>query len=198
MFCQYSFCALFLFVLTFHSDVGYMVGEFPFALLLRVLRPSYLYAGTIVAFGVFATCCAATTSYAALLVLRLLVGFAEAGVQTAFLYLALWYKPNELAMRSAIFYGSTPLAGAVSGLISYGVQGHLNGIHGKASWQWLFILEGVPTIAWGILVACVLPAFPETVAKHGNMWFRQEDERRLILQRTVAGKSIIETHFQLS
>ena len=80
--------------------VGYMIGELPFALLLRVAKPAYIYGSTIVLFGLFATCCVATTKYAGLMVLRLLVGFAEAAVQTAFLYLSLWYKPDELAMRT--------------------------------------------------------------------------------------------------
>jgi MFS family permease len=77
-----------------------MIGELPFALLLRVVKPAYIYGSTIVLFGLFATCCVATTKYAGLMVLRLLVGFAEAAAQTAFLYLALWYKPDELAMRT--------------------------------------------------------------------------------------------------
>ncbi|RDL41557.1 Uncharacterized protein BP5553_01536 [Venustampulla echinocandica] len=170
--------------------VGYMVGEFPFALLLRVSKPAYVYGFTIIAFGLFATCCVATRSYAALLVLRLLVGVAEAAAQTAFLYLSLWYKPDELAMRTAIFYGSTPLAGAFSGLISYGVQRNLDGVRGLLNWQWLFVIEGIPTMAWGILVALVCPAFPETVAKNGSMFFKREDERRLILQRTIAGRNV--------
>jgi hypothetical protein len=77
-----------------------MIGEFPFALLLRITKPAYVYGTTIVAFGLFATCCIATTEYSALLGLRFLVGFAEAAAQTSFLYLGLWYKPNELAMRT--------------------------------------------------------------------------------------------------
>ncbi|KFZ03373.1 hypothetical protein V502_10999 [Pseudogymnoascus sp. VKM F-4520 (FW-2644)] len=177
--------------------VGYMIGEFPFALLLRVAKPSYVYGATIAAFGMFATCCAATTSYPALLALRFLVGITEAAAQTAFLYLSLWYKPNELALRTAIFYVSTPLAGAFSGIISYSVQKNLNGVRGFLNWQWLFLIEGIPTIAWGILVACLCPSLPETVAKEGSMWFKREDERRLILQRTIAGRNVAHAKFEM-
>jgi hypothetical protein len=81
------------------------------------------------------------------------------------------------------------LAGAFSGLISYGVQKNLNGARGFLDWQWLFIIEGIPTMAWGLLVAFLLPSFPETVVRDGSAFFKHEDERRLILQRTIAGSS---------
>jgi hypothetical protein len=44
-------------------------------------------------------------------------------------------------------------------------------------------------MAWGLLVAFLLPSFPETVARDGSAFFKHEDERRLILQRTIAGSS---------
>ena len=84
----------------------------------------------------------------------------------------------------AFFYLLTPIAGAFSGLIAYGSQKNLEGSHGNKSWQWLFIIEGVISVGWGILTLLVLPKNPETVAKNGSWLFRGQRERELILERT--------------
>ncbi len=71
-------------------------------------------------------------------------------------------------------------------MIAYGVQRNLDGDLGKTSWEWFFLIEGILTIAWGILVICLLPKLPETVAKRGSILFRDPQEHALILQRTAA------------
>jgi hypothetical protein len=48
-------------------------------------------------------------------------------------------------------------------------------------------VEGVPTIAWGLLVLFLLPSRPDTVAEKGSWLFRNEDERELIKRRTLKG-----------
>ena len=115
------------------------------------------------------TCCtAAVSTYEGLIVCRIFLGIAEAGffVRLLFLsvhrsiisgliiaddqpgimcYLCFWYKPSERATRMAIFSASVSLSGAFGGLIATGVS-FMSGMGGLYGWQWLFILEGVPTI----------------------------------------------------
>lgn len=82
------------------------------------------------------------------------------------------------------------MAGAIAGFISYGIQRNLNhsGANHLANWQWLFIIEGVPTIAWGFLVWALLPRFPEhEVEAKRSLFFKSEEEKRLIMERTRAG-----------
>ena len=45
--------------------------------------------------------------------------------------------------------------------MAYGV-GHMNDISGLAGWQWLFILEGIPSCAVGLVVLLILPDYPES------------------------------------
>lgn len=89
----------------------------------------------------------------------------------------------------AFFYLPAPIAGAIGGLIAYGVGKNLDGSHGISSWRWLFLVEGVPTIFWGLLILVFLPKFPETVSKHGSLIFKTEEEREMIFQRTKIGTS---------
>lgn len=82
------------------------------------------------------------------------------------------------------------MAGAISGLIAYGVTKNLNhaGPGQLASWQWLFIIEGAPTILWGLIVWALLPRLPEKeVEAKRSLFFGTEDEKRMIMDRTVAG-----------
>jgi MFS family permease len=59
--------------------------------------------------------------YAALLVLRVLLGIGEAGFYAGVIYyLSFWYKRHELAMRISLCLTAT-YAGVVSGLLAFGL-----------------------------------------------------------------------------
>ncbi|KAJ9610477.1 hypothetical protein H2200_005254 [Cladophialophora chaetospira] len=186
--------------------VGYMIFELPAALSLRVLHPNWAYGSAVISFGVLAASMAVVRSYAAVMVIRILLGFAEAFVQTGFIFLSLWYRREELTTRAgtvskiqniwlqlterlAFYFIATPVAGAASGLFAYGVQRNLDGDLGKTSWEWYFLIEGILTILWGIMVICLLPKLPETVAKRGSILFRDPQEHALILERTAAARN---------
>lgn len=96
----------------------------------------------------------------------------------------------------AFYYGTAPLAGAMSGLIAYGVDQNLDGHLGKTSWEWFFLIEGVLTIAWGILVFAMLPKLPETVAKKGSFLFGSKAEQNLIMRRTTAANNTPDAKLQ--
>lgn len=57
---------------------------------------------------------------------------------------------------SAYFSFST-IAGALGGLIAYVTFANLQNVHGLASWQWLFIIVGAPTIVAGLISFKLLP-----------------------------------------
>lgn len=108
------------------------------------------------AFGIFIILMAFCKSYAALMVLRVLVGLGEVFVNNAFIFLTLWYKPEEVALRTgkcdgasqfslrkctksitALMYTSTTIAGAFSGLIAYACGETLEGRDGLHAWQYV-------------------------------------------------------------
>jgi hypothetical protein len=88
---------------------------------------------------------------------------------------------------SAAVYALTPVAGAMNGLISWGARKNLAGLNGLLSWQWLYVIEGVVTVALGFMVMLLLPGMPDAVAAKGNWLFRHEKERQLLLERQKAG-----------
>ena len=114
---------------------------------------------------------ALTTGFVTFLILRLLLGIAEAGFFPGILYyITLWYKPEERAVRYGLFYMCVVLAGAVSGFCAYFVL-QIGGFLGIEGWQWVFILEGVPSIVGGIIVWFVMPNGPQKAS-----WLSSEEK----------------------
>lgn len=82
---------------------------------------------------------------------RFLVGAAEAGlVPGVFLYLSYWFSAKDRARANAIFVMGMPLAMLIGAPLS-GLILQMNGVGGLHGWQWLFLLEGLPSIALGIV-----------------------------------------------
>ena len=116
-----------------------MLIELPCCLGLMYIKPGHQFGIATIMFGLLATCIAAVHNYGSLIAIRFLLGLSEAFVQVGFIYLSLWYRHDEIALRSALFYVSGPLAGAVSGLIAYGVAHNLDDAQGIEDWRWLFM-----------------------------------------------------------
>lgn len=86
-----------------------------------------------------------------------------------------WYTPKELAIRLA-FFNVSDVAGAMFlGVVQAALYQNMNGVHGIAGWQWLFVIAGSITIGQG-LVAFV--AVPDSPAITRAIWLT-EDEKKL-------------------
>lgn len=113
--------------------------------------------------GAVSACTAAVKNFQGLLLCRFFLGFLEAPFFPGALFLlSAWYKPKELATRTAILYTGSLLSGGFGGLVGAGVQYGLDGVHGLHAWQWLFILEGAMTVLLSLLSMFFLPDFPST------------------------------------
>lgn len=67
-----------------------------------------------------------------------------------------------MQFRQALFYGSATTAGAFSGLLAFAIA-KMNGIGGYEGWRWIFILEGLLTVAVAVLAFFIMPDYPDTV-----------------------------------
>ncbi|KAH8899811.1 MFS general substrate transporter [Thozetella sp. PMI_491] len=143
--------------------VGYIIGQLPGTLLLRILGPQYQFAGAMLSWGLFTVGAALVQNYVSLLVVRLFTGLSEAFIQGAVFYLSFWYKYNELGFRGSLLSSTVALAGAFNGLLAYAIQQNLDGHNGWAAWRWIFLIEGVLPIGWCFLVAIFLPPTPEAM-----------------------------------
>jgi ACS family tartrate transporter-like MFS transporter len=108
-------------------------------------------------------------------IVRVLLGLAEAGfVPGIIYYLSLWFPARERAAATARFMIAAPLAGILENALGgwvLGFEGRL-GLHG---WQWLFLIEGIPSIVLGAGALLMLTDRPEDAE-----WLSNEQREWLI------------------
>ncbi|KAI8801779.1 major facilitator superfamily domain-containing protein [Cladochytrium replicatum] len=157
--------------------VGYVIFEVPSNLMLKRVRPSRWLARIMVTWGLFAALLAASVNFASLMIFRLLLGIMEAGLFPGILfYLSFWYRKHEYARRMSWFFAAASASGAFGGLLAFGIA-RLDGAAGLAGWRWVFLLEGLPTILFGVATWWVLPDFPSTAK------FLTDRERKIANER---------------
>src|ERR1700677_669647 len=130
--------------------VGYFILEVPSNLALERFGASKWIARIMLTWGIVSGAMALIGGPWSFLVLRFLLGAAEAGFfPGVILYLTFWYPAEYRAKIVGIFMVAIPAAGLVGSPISGAILG-MNGLLGLGGWQWIFILEAIPTIAAGI------------------------------------------------
>ncbi|KAI9270485.1 major facilitator superfamily domain-containing protein [Phascolomyces articulosus] len=140
----------------------------------------------MIIWGITLAATAAVKTGTQLIITRLILGIATGGVSPGMLYYgSLWFKRQNFSSRMAIcFTGSTNVAGAIGGLLAYGIV-QMDGLQGLHGWQWIFIIEALPAIAMGILFLFILPDGPE------NAKFLNEKERQFIASRIAFDNEIM-------
>lgn len=143
--------------------IGYFLFEIPSNLILHRVGARLWIARIMVSWGVLSTGMAAINSPWAFYLLRFLLGVAEAGFFPGMiLYLTYWYPGSRRARILAAFLTAVPLSSVIGAPISTALL--QSSVFGLAGWRTMFILEGVPAIVLGLLVAIVLTDRP-AVAK---------------------------------
>lgn len=105
---------------------------------------------------------------------RLLLGIFESGMFPCLaLYLSTFYQPTEQALRISYLFVAAALSGSFGGLFAYALL-KMDGIAGLEGWRWLFIIEGIASVAIALLVYMVLPDNFE------NAKFLNEDDKKLM------------------
>eukprot|EP01117_Protostelium_nocturnum_P014191 TRINITY_DN5375_c0_g1_i1.p1 TRINITY_DN5375_c0_g1~~TRINITY_DN5375_c0_g1_i1.p1 ORF type:complete len:503 (-),score=152.58 TRINITY_DN5375_c0_g1_i1:99-1562(-) len=156
--------------------VGHIAFMIPGNIFAKIFSPSKWMGFMCVMWGLCSALQAVCTNFAGLATTRFFLGLFEAGYGPAVpLYFSFWYKRNEMALRNALFIGSSASAGAFSGLIAYAVDDIDTTM--MAKWKILFLLESVPTIALGFFTMFALPDRPQS-SKYLN-----EEERKIALER---------------
>ncbi|KAL2869586.1 putative MFS transporter [Aspergillus lucknowensis] len=160
--------------------VGYLLMQLPSNLILTRVRPSLFLGVAMGIWGVISACQAAAQSFSGLVAARFFLGFVEAPFfPGAVMLMSSWYTRQELSYRIAWFYAGSSLANAFGGLIGAGVLANLHMSHGISGWRWLFIIEGVITVAISMLVPLLLPNYPATTS-----WL-EDDEKAYAQWRLI-------------
>jgi MFS family permease len=93
-----------------------------------------------------------------MMALRFLLGAAEAGFGPGVPYLmSFFYTRRELGLRCGLFLSAAPLATTFAGALAYGIT---SGNPHIARWRLLFLVEGLPSLAFVPLAWFFLPDSP--------------------------------------
>jgi len=167
--------------------IGYFLFEVPSNLLLEKIGARKTLARITILWGLASIGMAYVSTPTQFYIMRFLLGVFEAGFfPGVVLYLTYWFPAEYRARVNGLFMTSFALAGVVggplAGLILNGMQdvGHL------ANWQWLFIIEGIPSVIAGMFVLKYLPEKPVN-AKWLTPHEQQAVTRALELENSQTG-----------
>ena len=153
---------------------GYLLFEVPSNLALQYFGARVWIARIMVSWGIIATAMALVSGETSFYVMRFLLGVAEAGFFPGIiLYLTYWFPAHERARIVALFMAAVPVATMIGGPVS-GLLLEMHGTAGLKGWHWLFILEGIPAIALGIVALLFLDDRP----RHAE-WLTEEERGAL-------------------
>ena len=138
--------------------IGYVLCGVPSNLALTRFGPRRWIAVMMIAWGTLSTCLMFVTTPAGFYTLRLLTGAAEAGFfPGVVLYLSQWFPSFRRGRIMALFMCAIPVSGLIGGPFSGWILSHFAaGQGGLAGWQWMFLLQGIPTVVLGGLAIYLL------------------------------------------
>ena len=141
--------------------IGYFIFEVPSNLALEKFGASRWIARIMVTWGIISALMAVVSGVWSFYGLRFLLGVAEAGFFPGIiLYLTYWYPAEYRARFLAAFAIAVPVSTVIGAPIS-GLLLGLDGTMGLKGWQWLFIIEGIPSVLLGIVTWFYLTDRPE-------------------------------------
>ena len=138
--------------------VGYILFEVPSNLVLERVGAKIWIARIMITWGLLSAGTLFVQTATQFYILRFLLGAAEAGFLPGVLfYLTRWYPSWRRSRIISLFMIGLPLSGVVGGPLSGWIMSAFSHHQGMQGWQWMFLLEGIPTVILGILTFWVLP-----------------------------------------
>ena len=141
--------------------------------------------GIVIFWGVCSMGTALSTGVVSFVVARFMLGIAEAGFFPGVAYfMTCWFPSRYRGRAMGVFYAFGSSAGILVGPVSANLLA-LDGTFGIAGWQWVFLVEGVPTLLLASLCPFVLrdrPADATWLSRDESDWL----EARLQSERDAA------------
>ncbi len=141
--------------------IGYFIFQLPSNLILNRTGARLWIARIVIAWGTVSAAMMFIRGEWSFYILRFLLGVAEAGFFPGMiLYLTYWFPARERAKATACFMTASPVAGMLGGPASGALMQYLDRVAGLPGWQWMFLLEGLPTVLMGVAVVFLLTDRP--------------------------------------
>ncbi|MGB6684628.1 MAG: MFS transporter [Candidatus Acidiferrum sp.] len=178
--------------------IGYVVLEIPGALIAERWSARKWIARIMISWGIITALMAFIHSAREFYLVRFFVGAAEAGFFPAVIvYISHWFRYRDRAKAIAVFYAASPLsyvvgsplAGLLLGITWFGLRG----------WRWLFILEGVPAVVFGLITISHLTDWPREakwLPPDERDWISSQIENEKQAKQKVGSYTILQAFAQ--
>jgi MFS family permease len=169
--------------------IGCLLLEVPSNLLLHRFGARRWIARILATWGIVATAMAFTPNSTVLIVLRFLLGVAEAGFFPGIiLYLTYWFPAAQRARMTAWFMTAIPISTALGAVLSTLIISYGDGLFGLSGWRVMFLIEGIPAVVLAFVTWFLLTDRPGTAS-----WLpeaeREALERQLAVEREQTASS---------
>lgn len=155
--------------------IGYFIFEIPSNIALHKLGARLWIARIMITWALVSAAMVWVTTPWAFYCARFLLGAAEAGFfPGVILYLTYWFPAHRRGKFTALFMTGVPISGVIGGPLSGWILANMQGIYGLAGWQWMFILEALPSLLLGF---GVLACLPDSIKSAG--WLTAEEKQVL-------------------
>ncbi|MBY3156369.1 MFS transporter [Rhizobium laguerreae] len=155
--------------------IGYFLFEVPSNIIMNKVGARVWIARIMVTWGVISAAFMFTSSETVFYVLRFLLGVAEAGFFPGIiLYLTAWYPAHRRARIITTFMSAIPISAIFGNPLSGLLMDSFHGTHGLSGWQWMFLIEAIPAILFGVATFFYLD---DTI--QGAKWLNDEEKRVL-------------------
>jgi MFS transporter, ACS family, tartrate transporter len=165
--------------------LGYALFEVPSNMVLEKVGARIWIARIMITWGIISGLMAAATGPVSFLILRFLLGVAEAGFFPGMiLYFTYWFPAAYRARVISTLFIAVPAGNALASALSGAILG-MDGIWGLKGWQWLFIIEAAPAVLLAFVVLARMtdrPAVAKWLTADEKEWLESElqAERRRI------------------
>src|SRR5437879_8165930 len=147
--------------------VSYFLFEIPSNLILEKVGARIWIARIMITWGIISGLTAFVTGTTSFLIVRFLLGAAEAGFFPGMiLYFTYWFPSEYRGRVISTLFIAQPVANAVASIASAAIL-EMDGMLGLKGWQWIFIIEALPAVLLGFVVLRAMtdrPAPPAAAA----------------------------------
>jgi D-galactonate transporter len=156
--------------------IGYFLFEVPSNIILHRVGARVWIGRIMISWGLISAAMMFVTTPMMFYVMRFFLGIAEAGFFPGIiLYLTYWYPAERRGRMTAMFMTGIAIAGVIGGPLSGYIMKYTDGIYGWQGWQWMFLLEGLPSVALGLVVIMLLD---DRISE--AKWLNEEERALLI------------------
>jgi len=174
--------------------VTYVLFEIPGAIIVERWSARKWIARIMISWGVVTILTGFIHNAGEFYAARFFLGLAEASFFPGMIvFLTHWFRLGERCRAIACLYAAVPTAS----LVGSPIAGWLLGVRWfqLAGWRWLFILEGIPAIVFGVITVFYLtdrPAQANWLPQEQRDWLTRELEAELQAKKRLREYTILE------